>query len=335
MTNKQWVLSTALRHQPGRVPFNFAYSPVALELIEKHYGSQCIEETFDFPIRMSAPTSIKPLYCDPGRFGPYATDEFGVTWTTSGIDRGSPVRCPLSSDSLDGYSFPDPSAPYRFEALPDFCSKNSGNFTVIWVGDLWERATFMRGMENILVDVSLNPAFVEELLDRLAAYILQTLEILFSRFSFDCIAVSDDYGTQEALVMSPGAWRRLVKPRLKEIYARAKKHGRYVFHHSCGNVEEIIPDLVEIGLDILHPVQPEAMDRRRLKSEYGADLCLCGGLGTQELMPSGTPAQVREEVRTLKERMGSDGGYILEPGITLQADVPVANLVAALEEAVR
>jgi len=120
------------------------------------------------------------------------------------------------------------------------------------VGDLWERATFMRGMEAMLTDLVLAPGFVRQLLR---------------------------------------------------------------------------------GLDVLHPIQPEAMDIARLKRDVGAHLTLCGGLRTQDLLPRGTPGQVRDEVRRLKDVMGRGGGYILEPGITLQADVPLANMVALVEEA--
>ncbi len=106
-----------------------------------------------------------------------------------------------------------------------------------------------------------------------------------------------------------------------------------MLHHSCGSIVPIIPDLVELGLDILHPIQPEAMDVRQLKRDFGAHLTFCGGVRTQTLLPEGSPEEVRAEVRALKRDLGRGGGFILEPGITLQADVPLANLVALIEEA--
>jgi uroporphyrinogen decarboxylase len=122
---------------------------------------------------------------------------------------------------------------------------------------------------------------------------------------------------------------------LARMIARAKAHGRQMFLHTCGHNTPIIPDLIEIGLDILHPIQPEAMDIAALKREYGRDITFCGGVRTQDLLPLGTPEEVRAEVRRLKQVMGAGGGYILEPGITLQADVPLANLVALVEEAMK
>jgi len=285
------------------------------------------------PIRMSGCASVKPLYASPADFGDTIEDEFGVVWSTSEIDRGSPIGPCLAEADLSRYSFPDPTAAYRFKDLAAWCEKNRSHYTIIWVGDLWERATFMRGMESLLLDLRRNPRFVEALLRGIADYIMGTMRIIFDGLEFDGIALSDDYGTQQAMLISPRDWRRFVKPRLSEIYALAKRHGRTVFHHSCGNIFPIVGDLIDIGLDILHPIQPEAMDIFELKREFGRDLTFCGGVPTQTLLPYGTPDDVRAEVRTLKRRMGRGGGYILEPGITLQADVPLGNLLALIEEA--
>lgn len=104
---------------------------------------------------------------------------------------------------------------------------------------------------------------------------------------------------------------------------------------SCGSFWPIIPDMIDIGLDILHPIQPEAMDILKLKREFGADITFCGGIPTQYLLNDGTPEEVRSEVRRLKREMGKGGGYILEPGITLQADIPFENVLALIEEARR
>lgn len=331
-TNRGWVKKAVARQQTD-VPWNVSFSPPALEAVRRRYGADDIKNALDFPIRMTAPVTIKPLYASPETYGDTITDEFGVTWTTSEIDRGSPVGPCLREPDLSKYTFPDPSVRYRFETLGKWCEANAEHFTIIWVGDLWERATFMRGMENLLLDVVLHPKFVEDLLRGLTDYVLETMRILFERFRFDCVALSDDYGTQKALVMSPEHWRKFLKPRLAEIYGLAGKHGRTVFHHSCGNNTAIIGDFIDVGLDILHPIQPEAMDIVALKREYGKELSFCGGVRTQDLLPRGTPEEVRAEVRRLKHEMGRGGGYILEPGITVQADVPVENIAAMIDEA--
>jgi uroporphyrinogen decarboxylase len=331
--NCEWIRKTLAHCQGMPTPFNFDFSPPARAAVESHYGAGPIEERLDFPIRMTGPSTIKPLYASPDVYGPNLKDEFGVTWTTNRLDRGAPVGPCLPEPSLAGYIFPDPDASYRYAEIGEWCRRHQSSFRVIWVGDLWERATFMRGMEGILTDLLLEPRFVRALLRGLADYILETMRILFDRFQFEAVAISDDYGTQRSLVMSPQTWREVIKPLLKEIYDYAKSNGRVVFHHSCGNVESIMRDFLEIGLDILHPIQPEAMDILKLKAEFGADLTFCGGLGTQDLLPHASPAVVRESTRKLAQEMGKGGGYILEPGITLQADVPLDNLVAMIDEA--
>ncbi|MBI4243296.1 MAG: hypothetical protein HY606_04320, partial [Planctomycetes bacterium] len=214
--NRHWIQDTISHQQTEAVPYNFMFSPLSRQSIETYYGGVCIEEIMDFPIRMSSPKSIKPLYATPAEFGKSVKDEFGVVWSTSNIDRGSPIGYCLVEPDLSGYEFPDPSAAYRFEDLGKWCENNRENYTIIWVGDLWERATFMRGMENLLLDLVLNPKFIKELLRNITDYILQTMEILCDNFSFDGIALSDDYGTQKSMLMSPSDWRKFIRPLLKE-----------------------------------------------------------------------------------------------------------------------
>jgi len=333
MTNKDWI-KQVLHHADGTpVPYNVPLSPVSRRKLQQHYGSEDIEQFLDLPIRITGMQSIKPLYALPEQYGSHVKDEFGVVWATSEIDRGVPVGPCLTKPDLSGYEFPDPTEEYRFERLDDWCRKNEEHYTILGIGDLWERATFMCGMERMLLYVGSEPGFVDALLTGIADYILQTMDVLFDRFEFDGVAISDDYGTQKSMLMSPDSWRRFVKPRLAKILSKAKAAGRSVFLHSCGNVRTVVPDLVELGLDILHPIQPEAMDILELKGRFGDRLTFCGGLGTQRLLAGGSPQDVRNEVRRLKREMGRHGGYILEPGITLQADVPLENMVAMIEAA--
>ena len=333
MTNKEWIKATVAHRETGRVPYSFMFSPPAMKRLCAHYGVADLNAVLNLPARTYGPASPKPLYASPDVFGPTVTDEFGVVWSTNYIDRGAPLEYPLTEADLSSYTFPDPHAPGRFDGLAAWCAKNTEHYTGMWVGALWERATFMRSMEELLYDLAENRPFVEDLLEALTDNILQTMETLFTLGDFDGCFLSDDYGTQKSLLMSPADWRALIKPRLERMVDLAKKHGRQFFLHSCGNVEQIIPDFIELGLDILHPIQPEAMDIYHLKREYGRDITFCGGIRTQDLLPLGTPAEVRAEVRKLKETMGAGGGYILEPGITVQDDVPLENMVAMIEEA--
>ena len=333
VSNQNWIREVLRHHGGVPVPYNLPLSPPARRKLEDHYGTGDVEGFLDLPIRMRGPKSIKPLYASPEQYGSRVADEFGVVWSTSPIDRGSPVEPCIRRPDLAGYTFPDPTAAYRFEDLGAWCRQNARQYTIVWAGDLWERATFMCGMERLLLYAATEPEFVGSLLDGIADYILRTMDILFERFRFDGIALSDDYGTQQSMLISPATWRGLVKPRLARIFARAKAAGRTVLLHSCGNVGAVVPDLVELGLDILHPIQPEALDCVELKRQFGADLTLCGGLRTQDLLPRGTPEEIRREVARLQNQLGTGGGYILEPGITIQADVPLENILALIEAA--
>jgi len=330
--DRAWIQRTIAHQESAAVPYYFDFTPPAKRLVERHYGYP-IAEKLAFPIRMTAPDSVKPLYAHPAEFGETVKDEFGVLWTTSEVDRGCPIGPSLREPSLSGYRFPDHAAPHRWEALGNHIDRIRDRFIIVWVGDLWERATFMRGMQNMLMDLVLHPGFVDELLSGIARHILGTMEILFERYQFDAVAVSDDYGAQDSMLMSPAAWRRFIKPHLSEIYALAKGHNRYVLHHSDGYIYPIIGDLIEMGCDILHPIQPESMDVFELKRQFGRHLTLWGGVRTQDLLVWGTPDEVRTEVRKLKQELGRGGGYIMSNGITLQADVPLDNMIAMIEEA--
>jgi len=332
MTDAKELIRGAVEHrETDRVPYNFMFSPPAERRLKEYYGVDDLIAALDMPMFLFG-TKDKPLYADPDVYGETITDHFGVVWSTSKIDRGSPIGPPLEEADLSNYAFPDPDDPKRFIGLDEEVEGRKDRFLVAVIGDLWERAGFMRGLGELCMDVLENPRFVEELLDGIKEYVLRTLENL-ARYDPDGMFLSDDYGTQTGLIIAPRDWRRLVKPRLREIYDAAKRRTLVVMHHTCGNVREIIPDLIEIGLDILHPIQPETMDIFGLKKEFGKHLAFCGGIGTQHLLPQGTPSEIREAVNKTLDVMARGGGYILEPGITLQDDVPVENMVAMIEAA--
>ncbi len=332
MSDEKEFVHGAIEHQETeRVPYNFMFSPPAERRLREHYGVEDLIAALGMPMYFFG-AKDKPLYADPDVYGPTVPDQFGVVWSTSKIDRGSPIGHPLKEVDLSHYAFPSPDDPRRFLGLEDELAKRRELFLVAVIGDLWERAGFMRGLERLCMDVLDSPKFVEGLLDGIKEYVIRTLDHL-ADYNPDAVFLSDDYGTQSGLIIDPQHWRRLIKPRLEEIYEAAKRRNLLVMHHSCGDVSKIVPDFIEIGLDILHPIQPETMDIFALKREFGADLTFCGGIGTQYLLPWGTAMEIRQTVRATLDFMSRGGGYILEPGITLQDDVPVENMVALIEMA--
>ena len=334
MNDKQLV-GKAIRHEETEyIPYHVDVTPPVRRELQAHYQTTDLASAMGEDLAIVGAGSDKPLYADPREVGELVRDEFGVVWKASVDDRGYAHERPLQSPTLEGYTFPDPLRPGRFDQVGPAIEQNRGRFILGVAGDLFERAHFMRGLDSILMDFLLEPAFAHELLDRLCEYDLETLERM-AGFEVDAIFISDDYGLQHSLMMRPDTWREFVKPRLARLTKASRAHGLPSVLHSCGCLVDIIPDLIDIGLDVLHPIQPEAMDVWDLKREFGRDLCFFGGIGTQELLRNGTPDHVAREVARAQAVLGEGGGYILGPAITIQRDCPIENVLALIGAAQR
>jgi uroporphyrinogen decarboxylase len=194
---------------------------------------------------------------------------------------------------------------------------------------LYERAWTLRGMEPLMTDFYDHPKFVHELLNRIADYnIAQVREAL--KYDIDAVYFGDDWGQQHGLQMGPRLWREFIHPVLRRMYGAVREAGKYVMIHSCGDVDELFDDLVDIGLSCFNPFQPEVMDVYSLLPRYRGRLAFHGGLSTQRTLPFGTVEDVRAEVRRLLE-LGSEGGYIFAPAHDVEGDVPLENILAAIE----
>jgi len=211
--------------------------------------------------------------------------------------------------------------------------EQSENFTTIGVGwGLWETCWGIRGFENALMDCVAEPEFFAELLDRLTDLYLAQLE-LCADIPADAFMFGDDWGDQRGVLIGPERWRQYLKPRYARIYESAHAQGKIVVSHSCGSVVDIMPDMIEIGLDVLESVQPEArgMDPYELKKKWGDKITFWGCLGSQSTIPFGNPEEIHAEVRRLRHGMGKGGGYILAPAKALQPETPTQNAVAVVE----
>ncbi|MBC8426569.1 uroporphyrinogen-III decarboxylase-like protein [bacterium] len=258
-------------------------------------------------------------------------DVFGVVWDRS-IDRdiGNVEGCVLAEPTLAGYRFPDPLEPRFFESIEPRIEQFPDRFRVYQVGfSLYERAWTLRGMENLLIDFLEHPEFVHELLGAIADYNnTQVREAL--RYDIDAIYFGDDWGQQRGLQMGPATWREFIYPQLKRMYAVVRSSGKHVMIHSCGDVDEVFDDLVAAGLNCFNPFQPEVMDVFALLPKYRGRLAFHGGLSTQRTLPFGTVDEVRAETLRLLE-LGADGGYIFAPAHDVEGDVPLENMLAAIE----
>ncbi len=197
---------------------------------------------------------------------------------------------------------------------------------------IFEVAWQLRGMEELFADFRERPEMADCLLDRITSARL-SMACFFAEQDVDVLILGDDVSMQTGMIMSPATWRKWFKGRMQEIIAtaRAVKPDLPVFYHSDGNPEAIIPELIEIGVTIINPVQPECIDPVRVKERWGDQLALWGTIGTQTTMPFGTPEDVRREVKRRIETVGYDGGLVLGPTHSLEPDVPWENIIALYE----
>ena len=202
----------------------------------------------------------------------------------------------------------------------------------VWTSD-FEKAYFSRGLEYFLADMAGEPEFARELLDFITEKNLSVLKEFIKTPGLDGVLLGNDWGSQRDLLMSPKTWRTLLKPGAKKEYDLIHEAGLDVWVHSCGDIRKIMPDLCEMGADVLNPVQPECMDIYELKERFGAELTFWGGISTQRTLPFGTTDEVREETRRVTQAMSQNGGYIIAAAQGIQADVPFENICALVDEA--
>jgi len=197
---------------------------------------------------------------------------------------------------------------------------------------VFEMAWSIRGFEKLLIDFMENQDFATVLLDKIMEIRCQMAE-RYAQAGVDIIRLGDDVGTQSALMMSPQMWRTWLKPRMAEVIRRihAVNPEIYIFYHTDGYVEPLIEEFIEIGIDILNPVQPESMDPEKLKEKYGDRISFWGTIGTQTTMPFGTPAEIKEIVQRRIEKVGKGGGLVIAPTHAIQPDVPWENIIALFD----
>ncbi|MFH0965994.1 MAG: uroporphyrinogen decarboxylase family protein [Planctomycetota bacterium] len=263
----------------------------------------------------------------PGHF----RNLFGVVWNrTVDKDIGIVENRVLPEPSLAGLALPDPDDETLYAGIDEASRKNAHRFREAAIGfSLYERAWTMRGMAELLMDMVDNPSFVHDLLDAICDWNLKVIAN-FVEHDIEGVHFGDDWGAQRGLQMGPDRWRTFLRPRLARMYRAVRAAGKFVSIHSCGKVDELFDDLVDIGLNCFNPFQPEVMDVYRLHEEYFGRLAFHGGISTQRLMPYGSPDDVRKEVSRMIA-MGRKGGLIIAPAHALPRDVPAENMLAMLD----
>ncbi len=257
-------------------------------------------------------------------------DLFGVRWKGGEEDGtiGVPFDFPIKDGRLTGYHFPEVRKDVAVSLARKLENDDSGRFRMFGLLlSYFERAWSLRGMENILIDMHSEPNGVRALLSRILQYNMELLETALS-YEIDGIYLTDDWGTQKGMLMSPDMWREFIKPGVKEMFDLIKKKGKYSILHSCGNIIEVMPDLIEMGLDVYNSVQPEVYDLHVLKREFGRDITFYGGVSTQQLLTARSADEVYELSRRTIDVLNADGGYIFAPTHTITPDVPVENVLS-------
>lgn len=337
---REIVIDAISRKKDVPCPYNIDFTKDAREKLRQHLGlasaQQVSEAVGNYCAQLNVgsvtgPTEgiIDDIY--PTKTGPdTARDDWGVIWRHEhGDDIGVVVDPPLKEPSLAGFTPPQPVS--RGKYLKAFCDANPDRFRLVSLSSpIFQRAWFLRGFDNLLMDLALHEDFVHELADMIMDYTTKVVTEAIS-YDIDAFFLMDDWGQQEGLLMSPEMWRAYFKPGMEKLFKMVKDRGLFLFFHSCGDIECLIPELIEMGLDVLNPFQPEVMDVCEIKRKYGSRLSFYGGVGTQELLPHGTVHEVEADVRDKIRILGKNGGYLLAPAHAVQADVPIENILKLIE----
>ena len=329
VTKREVVLEALAFRPPPYVPWAWDMTKACQQRLGEYLGTQDLSGFIGSHFLDVG--STKRRFAEPHPDG--YRDAYGVVFDTSlDKDIGTPCDWPLKDPSdLERYRWPDPNNDAWYAGIPEQLAAHPDRFTRYRLGfSLYERAWTMRGMTDLLMDMIERPEFVERLLDAIVEHNLVQIRRALA-LGVEAVFFGDDYGSQAGLIMGRVHWRHFFKPRLARMFAAVRDAGRCVCLHSCGCVAELFDELIEIGLNVFNPFQPEVMDIFALKKQYHGRLAFHGGMSIQRVLPFGTPDEARLETRRLIEA-GREGGYIFAPSHSVPPDVPPENLVAMMEE---
>jgi len=337
MTPREIILNQVQHRETEIVPYTLTFEGDIEERLNAYFGNLTWQRRLKKYIsQIEIVHTMKKI---PTHRSGYHRDPYGSIWRMDQLPFHLEQPA-LAVPSFAGYQWPAPemffaSAEEIEKIRADLQRQSEEYFLIAWIGwGLFETSWGIRGFENVLTDVIAEPHFYEDLLDRITeqflAYIDYTCDALPE---LDAIIFGDDWGDQRGVIIGPDRWRALFKHRYAKIYEAVHARGKFVFSHCCGSIAEIFPDLIEIKLDLLESVQPEAvgMNPYELKRMWGDRIALWGCLGSQSTIPFGTPDSIRDEVRSLRQHLGKGGGFILAPAKALQPGTPIQNAVAVVE----
>lgn len=333
MTRRQRVID-ALNHKPTDfTPYHLDLTQQALDQLIAYTGDADIEQKLGTHLKYVQYWGWPTERADkPG----YFVDEFGVEWNRTGADKdiGLPDEYQITDlfDECD-YEFPVcDQQRLRAECEELMRHKDEDDrFTFFGFGFMmFERAWTLAGMENVLMSMVACPEETEEFFQKIGDYFCHLVDIVLE-YEFDGIYFGDDWGQQKGLIMGPNHWRHYIKPQMARLYRKVKDKGLFVLQHSCGDCHEILPDLIEIGLDCYQTFQPEVYDIEGIKAQYGDRLAFWGAISTQQCLPHTDVAGVKQEMKRVHRILHKQGGYIMAPTHAIEFDVPPENILAFID----
>ena len=337
------LLRTMRREGFESVPLDFVFCDSQIDAFRKRFGHEDYQEYFGMSHR-EVHLPLLPRFSDGRELFPREDlpadaefDEWGIA-RTSGSKLAyhmkrmhHPLRGARSAREIADYPFPDvdEAAPAELrDAVNDLHARDLASFGFMAM-TIWETAWYLRSMEDLMVDMMLGDDKATVLLDRMTESARRRARI-FAEAGVDILHLGDDIGSQSAPIMEVEMWRAWLKPRLAAVIsdAREARPGILIHYHSCGYITPFIPDLIEIGVDILNPVQPECMEFDDIHAKFGDRLSFWGTIGTQRLLPFGSASEVEDTVRARLRTCGERGGIVIGPTHMVEPEVPWENLLA-------
>jgi len=362
MRHRDRVLAALHHEEPDRCPMQVSFTPEFASRLRDDLGlrdedfhnphgggnTYVLERTLDEDMLLTSVGWANSYYATEAYStdGVAYVDEWGIVWknveykTRFGTGHYTEmVGHPLADDeALDSYQAPDPNRPELYVEAERLIKQHQDEYWIVGVTvtTIFETAWALRGYEKTLLDLALNPDLVERLFQIPFRYHLTAAKRLVE-MGVDMIWIGDDVGAQNRMLISPKTWRRFFKPLMATFISTLKSINTdvKVAYHSDGNISPIIPDLIEIGLDVLNPIQPRSMEPVEMKKKYGDKLCFWGSVDEQYTLPFGTPAEVEREVITRLQTLGKNGGLIIGPTHHVQLDTPLENFWAMVHTITR
>jgi uroporphyrinogen decarboxylase len=361
---RERVLQSVNHKEPDQVPCDYWGTPESDQRLMDHFSVASLED-----VRKSLRVDISYIYASgiiyeegKGLYGPTPTyigprrplfedgsfeDLWGVTRkfvkVVSGNTYREVIRNPLRDFTMvaeiESYDKWPKAEDFDYSALREECEKRK-EFALILGGmpgcaTVFIQCWYLRGLDQILMDLPLSPKLAHALIEKITEFQVEYHQRLLEEVGdfVDILMLADDYGTQSGLMMSQAHFREFFKKPTLQLIELGKRHDLKIMLHCDGNIRQLIPEFIEMGIDILNPIQNvgPGMDPADLKREFGKDICFHGGIDTQQVLPCLSPEEIAQEVRRKIETLGKGGGYILSPTHMVQMDVPVENLLKMYE----